>query len=491
MVSWPKTSRLALLALVAGCHRDPEPGTSLPEAAAALRGWHYTLVLAEDVTTAQVQVCFEGAPPRWFVAGHDDASHYAERARRLSDGHPLPKRNGSFSLQALGPGDCFAYDVSFFEMARAEGRSRRVRWVGDSVLLRSSMWLWRPDERPEHAEVTLTVQRPEGVEVSVPWPVHRGSARDADDPTFDLEPTAFRWLGYTAFGQLDVQRFQAAGTQIEIAALDGTLACDAACRRAWIVDAAQSSAMLYDGYPRAHLQALVLPVDGNGGGVYFGMAGRGGGAGVYLLLDSSASGGSLRGGWTTVHELLHHGMPYVDDAWMAEGWVSYYTEVMRTRMGHRSEEEGWQELYDAFERGRRTRRPTSLQRTSDNMHQTFAYQRVYWGGAAIAFFIDIALREDSNNEVSLDDAMKELRRCCGDAPHKWTAKQLLQRLDGWYGKPLFTEIAAQHLPRSGFPDVQRGFRSLGMQIEDGEVVLDPDHPHASLRASIMAPRRDR
>ena len=187
-------------------------------------------------------------------------------------------------------------------------------------------------------------------------------------------------------------------------------------------------------------------------------------------------------------DMLHHGMPFVEDAWMAEGWVSYYTELARTRQGHRTEAEGWQALREAFERGRRARRRGTLQEVSDRIHQSVAYQRVYWGGAAIAFFIDIELRVDSGGEVTLDDAMRELRRCCGDAPRKFTAQELLEHLDAWYGRPLFSTIARAHLGGTDFPAVDRGFRALGIGLTDDGVFLDEADPMAPARRDMMAPR---
>ena len=151
---------------------------------------------------------------------------------------------------------------------------------------------------------------------------------------------------------------------------------------------------------------------------------------------------------------------FAREAWMGEGFVSYYTELMRTRMGHRSEADGWRELAAAFERGRRGGRGLTLAATSARMMDMFAFQRVYWGGAAIAFEIDVTMRLDSDGRLGLDDAMRELRRCCGDAPRRWPAMTLLGKLDAWYGKPIFTTIAKKHLDRIVFPDT--GERTPGV-----------------------------
>ena len=196
----------------------------------------------------------------------------------------------------------------------------------------------------------------------------------------------------------------------------------------------------------------------------------------------------LPGGWTTVHEMLHHGMPFIDEPWMSEGWVTYYTELLRTRAGFRSEEAGWRAMVEGFGRGRRTRGMT-LEEASARMRELHVYQRVYWGGAAVALLVDVQMRLETDGARSLDDAMRELRRCCGDADHQWAARELLEELDAWYGRPLFSETARAVLSERELPDVEAAMERIGVQVVDGEARLDDEHPAAAIRRAIMAPRR--
>lgn len=490
MRAWPhRVLGATAAAALAACHpaeRIAEPH----EAAAVVEGWHYAVHIERDLASATVRLCFDAAPGDRLVAGDPAAADYVRDVRIVGTEQRLRRRGRTFELDAVEAGECIAYEVDFAEMARREGSGRRVRWVGASLLVRPSLWLWRPSRIPDREAISVRFDHDDALAVSVPWPVARGR-RGEKGAVYALDSTVYAWLGYSVFGRMQVERFTAAGTAIELVVLDAPLAASPAGLRAWITDAADTVALLYGTFPRDRLQVVVVPVDGGYGTVYFGAAGRGGGPGVYILMDDDARDDELPGGWTTVHELLHHGMPFVDEAWMGEGWVSYYTEVMRTRMGHRSEQEGWQELYEAFVRGKNGNRPMTLARTSQLMHRTFAYQNVYWGGAAIAFFIDVALREDSGGKVSLDDAVQELRRCCGDARHRWSAQTLLEKLDTWYGKPLFTRIADEHLQSEAFPPVEATLQRLGISIEHDRVMLDDDHPGAAHRRAIMAPRTDR
>lgn len=473
-----------------GCssHRSPAP-RALPEASAAQQAWHYTATLASDRSKIDVRLCFEGPPGDRLVSSNRRAADYIEHVR-VGD-RRIAKSGRTFSLSDVDAGECLDYVVDVLGMTRAEGFSRHVRSEGDSVLLRQSMWLWYPRGLPEDIDVTLTLNLPDGVEASVPWTAMPGEDRSARTCRYQLDSTVFQWIGYNAFGDLGLQRFETGGTEVEVATLDAPMRATKPGLKAWASDAVAASAELFGAFPREHLQMLVLPVEGSGSGsVYFGMAGRGGGSGVYILMDNLVDDHDLLGGWTTTHELLHHGMPFVDDAWMAEGWVSYYTELQRTRMGHRDEKEGWQKLYEAFGRGRRTERSGTLQEVSDHMHDNFGYQRVYWGGAAVAFAVDVAIRQDSGGEKSLDDAMRFLRSCCGEARHKWNANDLLAKLDAWYGKPLFTDVAGPILSQSAFPEVEDTLTALGIDTSSGRVLLDDSHPMAEQRRAIMAPRKN-
>lgn len=475
-----------MLAFALGCRANhsnaPGNGGNTASGSRAMT-WTYTASLGANAADIAVRLCFAGAPAAALRPVVPEAlEHVAEIAIEGRDGVILG-RDGVVPLDDMRANGCVRWRVDLDAIAETE-RSRDARRVGDSVLVRQSMWLLWPSDAPNEASPTITLELRDGVDASVPWRPVPNAAR-----TYVLEPTAARWLGYNAFGRVHAQQFDYRGTRIEIARLDEPITCGDDCLRAWIIDALEGAATLYGNYPRDRLQIVVVPVGGRpGGGVHFGAAARGGGPGVYLLLDASALLGDIVGGWTTVHELLHHGMPFVKDAWMSEGFVSYYTEITRTRQGHRDEAKGWLELWGAFERGRSGGRGMTLDATSRNMHETFAYQRVYWGGAAIAFDIDVTMRIATGGKRSFDDAMKHLRECCGDATSMYDARALLEELDRWYGEPIFTRIASAHLQSRELANVDAIYARLGMRHDGKAIVMDDGHPATAMRKAIMAPR---
>lgn len=476
------------LPLLTTCRRPTEPAApAVDSAPTPLRGWRYTVTIDHSLAWADVQLCLDGSPSARLVPSETAAAAHTKDMH--AQGQPLPQSGRGYDLGALAPGACVDYRVDLAGLEANEATQRTVGRTGRSVLMRPSAWLWQPEPRPAEAEVTLRFSLPEGMHVSVPWPTLTEHPRGTDSTTYVLDGTAFEWLSFVVVGDITVDRFARAGAEIELVTIDAPVACPPAGLRAWVEDAVDTVALLFEGrFPRERLQLVVIPVEGGGdSAVYFGMAMRGGGAGVQIFLDDQAEAEALPGGWTTVHELLHHGMPYIEEPWMAEGWVTYYTELLRTRAGHRSEREGWQAVLEGVGRGRRLGTELTLAESSEAMHETRAYQRVYWSGAAIALLLDVELRLESGGTRGLDDAMRELRRCCGDADHRWPARALLEHLDGWYGRPLFTQTADAVLAGHELPAVEAALARLGVGVGPDELHLDDEHPAAAIRRAIMAP----
>src|SRR5207244_449476 len=110
-----------------------------------------------------------------------------------------------------------------------------------------------------------------------------------------------------------------------------------------------------------------------------------------------------------------------DDAWLSEGFATYYQAVLRARAGFFSARYAWQKMHEGFERGRRQTSSRSLAETSARMGREYQYMRVYWSGAAIALLADVALRKSSGGKKALDDALRALRTCCLHDAHLYSA----------------------------------------------------------------------
>jgi hypothetical protein len=471
------------LALASACAHAPSPAPA---------AWHYQVTVPRDLGRLDVELCFpDRRLPARLVADDDAAARYVVDARVVG-GEPLTLDRGVLVVP-VGAGKCLTYGVDVERMI-SEVDSEAMARVEGALAGSPHLWLWRPEKLPDSAEITLAFALPDGVAASVPWPREPG-----EDARYRLSTTTFRWAAQVVLGKFTADRFAAAGTDFHVAVIDRPREISAVGIRRWISAAAETVALLYGDFPTPSMQVVVVPYPGSGDPVYFGMALRGGGPAVLLLISGGTPDAEFPGEWVAIHEFLHHGMPFIDhdDAWLSEGFVTYYTEVLRGRAGVRSERASWDALLSGFARGRRAGSGVSLTEESAGMHENHAYQRVYWGGAAIALLCDVALREAGS---SLDAAMRHLDTCCADTRHIWTGDAILRELDRWLptmvraAVPSLRALAEPILQRTGgpwrgpegaFPELSAVYRKLGVNMVDGEPTLDESASIAHVRRAIF------
>lgn len=451
-----------------------------PRAVDGAMRWRYHVRVPEALDRLEVELCFADGAPRRLILGDEEAAAATVDVRAVSGAATaaLDREAATIVLGRAGPDACVAYAVAI-EAALELGGSRQTARLGGAVSLDPQLWMWRPATLYEEIEVEVEFAPDPGVSVSVPWEP-RGEQR------YRAPFTTFTWSSQAVFGAFPKQVVEAAGARFDVAVIDLPRRLSEAGISRWLTTAAETVATLYGRFPAARMQVVVVPFPGGGGPVYFGMATRGGGPAALLLVASDAPDHAFPGEWVAIHEFLHHGMPFIRqaDAWLSEGFVTYYTEVLPTRRGFRSERAGWQALHDGFTRGRQDGGGQTLAEASRDMHERRSYQRVYWSGAALALLADLALR--SAGKGSLDAAMRHLQRCCAGASRMWPASEVLRELDAWVGKPLFVELAAAWLPSDAFPSVESVYGKLGLDVIKGELTLDENASDAATRRAIFA-----
>ncbi len=460
-------------------------------------GWDYVVAAGAALERLDVELCFRDRLPARLVADDADAAGYITDVRALPGGKALRVDVvGGYIDTAGATGRCVAYAVDVARLVDEVEERPTVR-VGGVVASSPHLWLWRPAKLFRESEVTLRFRLPEGVRASVPWPEEdEKGGEGGGSGRYRLSSTAFTWASRVVLGRFHEDRVEAAGAEFRVAVMDLQREISDEGVRRWISTAAETVAGLYGGvFPVPHMQVLVVPYPGGGDLVYFGSALRGGGPGLMLLISNAAADAAFPGEWVAIHEFLHHGMPFVDhdDAWLSEGFVTYYTEVLRTRAGFRGEAAAWRAILAGFGRGQGAAGALALADESRQMHENHAYQRVYWGGAAIALLADVALREAGG---SLDAAMQELRRCCAAAPRIWPAQQVLGEMDRWLASPhggvhrpapQLQALAGPILRSAAFPELASIYRKLGVSVVNGEPTLDESAPLAHLRRAIFTP----
>ena len=351
-----------------------------------------------------------------------------------------------------------------------------LRRVDRDLLASPDLWLWVPMPRPLHVPMRVHFTLPSGVTAALPW------VRDGED--FALSETAFSWKAGGAFTHAEPVSVPVPGGELAWVALGGGFE-HADAVRAWLGEGARASSLLFGGFPLPH--ALVVGVPGERGRSSFGMALRGGGPAVVILLDRQIDEQHLASDWTCTHEFLHLGVPRLppEDAWLFEGLATYYTEVVRARAGIITAAQAYQHLLDGFERGRKNAWLRSLRRASAQMRENRDFYRVYWSGAALAFLTDVNARRAGG--PTLDAALRSFAACCASAEQDWTAERVLAQLDASLGTPRFAPLAHAWLDRAAFPDEHAALAALGVSRGAGDEAIFQRAPDAAIRDAIMAP----
>ncbi len=493
----------------AGCDRgsttDPGANSERDESAGEASGsearWRYRASVDTELSRMQLALCIEGPTPLALVAGAD-AIRFV-RSAKLRGGDELERAGERLVLDTLGESGCVDLELDLAAMAD-EGERDATR-VGESLMLTPTLWLWHPAKIPTELDATLELDLPAGVHLTGPWPIE-GDRRRLDD-------SAFLWSAWTALGRFEPLEFEAAGCSFEVALLGSTPRASHEGIEAWIRGAAESSAELFHRFSRERASVVVISSSGWGSDpVHFGMARRGGGASAMLILDPAAKDDELIGEWVSTHEFLHFGMPLVGDPWMSEGFVTYYTTILRARRGllgrtlERSASESEADfqarcalemLANGFARSRANAR--TLERASALMRQQATYGHVYWGGAALAMDLDIQLRLASGGRRSLDDLMIAMLELIPVA-RRWTAAELFERFDreverwreaGELDREVSpSAIARVHLDARSTPDRIAKLEQLAVELDRGDDLRLLDQPidQVRLRQSLFTPR---
>ncbi|MDA1195399.1 MAG: hypothetical protein O2894_09470 [Planctomycetota bacterium] len=458
--------------------------TGSRSACAQSQGWDYVVRFDATLARAEVRCCFREFLPRRLVS-RSPASLSAFTFPAEPGGPRLVLRDEDNSLLPVDMDarrSCVRWEVDVARAAR-RGRMGPFRRVGRDLMIEPGALMLFPGMWPLAAHVTVRFELPEGYRVLAPWP------RTAEG-AYVLDVGSTRLLGRFAIGRFDTHVAQVAGSTVEIGVLDAPHAASAEGIRTWVHEAMRAVATIDGRFPTPRLAVIVEPVPGRDPPSPFGTSMRAGGGHVHLLLSNAAKDPALPGEWVAVHEMMHLALPWTfdEEAWLQEGFTTYYQEVLRARAGMISEREAWQNIEAGFGRGRRRGGVRTLALESRDMHREHAYHRVYWAGAAIALLIDVRLRSGSNGRYALDDFVNWWRAHRGGQVNANRGLDLLRAAEEALQVSPCSRIAVRWLESTDFPDVGPVYEALGIRARAGRVELDDTAPQAALRRAIMTSR---
>ena len=439
----------------------------------------YTVTAPGGPGALSVELCFGSDPPRVLHGAAGAGEYLADLRTTRGSARVRADTDDRLLISGARPGDCVAWTARIDE-ASAD-RAARFGLRRQAAILPSAAWLFRPRRPPRPPLLRLDLAG--GVAASVPWTPLPGGRPGRD---FVLDGSPGSWPDLTAFGSLELAEIRVAGARIRVATLPGDPPADRAQLLRWIQANARAVAAVHGRFPVPHAQVLVVPIGRGGEPVPWAQVNRGGGSGVHFFVNQTFPGDAFLADWTAAHELAHLLLPFVrrSDAWLSEGFASYYQNVARPRVGLLDAGTAWQKLYAGFRRGEASR-PMTLREASGEMRRRGAYMRVYWSGAAIALIADVRLRLRSGGTESLDTVLGRLADCCLPSSRRWDGPELLARLDTLGGNGIFMAEYDRWIDSRQFPDYRAAFETLGIETLGDELRYTPDQGARALRDAIM------
>ncbi|MDX1442213.1 MAG: hypothetical protein R3270_00405 [Gammaproteobacteria bacterium] len=472
-------ARSLLLAFAACC--IPAVASSNPTA------FHvYEVSVDAALTQLSVRACFADGLPDQLRADHTIAARATTEMRLKLNGRPVSfaPRGNVANFRRPSDDGCIEWDTDLDEIAGLDRMTSGYR-AGESLLLDPRSWLWRPWRMSANRDIEIRFTLPPGVSVSVPWQAVDG-AHPASRFRFGQGP--FDWPALMAIGRLQHDRIDVPGATLRLSMVDGPAKGNLDTAARWLKPAGLAVASLDGRFPRRTPQVLVVPLDGGRDAAPWAQVNRGGGAAAHFFMNSRADWSVFADDWIAAHELAHMSLPFVrrSDAWLSEGFASYYQNILRARIGLLGERQAWQKLHDGFRRGEKNTAGGTLREVTRSRQQRAWMMRIYWTGAAIALLADVELRERTNGEWSLDKVIAGLQECCLDEPRAWTARELFAEFDRLSNTDVFATLHEQTVHSRHFPAVRDLYERLGIRVDDQDrITLDDSAGLARLRQQIV------
>lgn len=245
----------------------------------------------------------------------------------------------------------------------------------------------------------------------------------------------------------------------------------------WIRHATRSVGSYYGRFP---LDGFALELRGR--------AGRGVGSGhaysgrrLRVNIGRRADAGDLASDWVMVHEMLHLVYPRMHrrHRWMREGLSTYLEPIIRARAGDLTERQVWERWTERLHNGLPRRGDRGLDRTP-------TWGRVYWGGTLFWLLADVEIRRATDNERSIEHALRAVVVAGGTGRVRWPVERALRIGDRATGTTVLLDLYRRLANTPVDVDLDELYRELG--VSDASSGFDDSAPLAHVRRGITRPR---
>ena len=360
-------------------------------------------------------------------------------------------------------------------------------WIQGNILTEIAVrvtdsrdWFWVPDKWRTNDTIRVEFEIPDGLSVSVPWERIPDMADEPGAPGYFLaRPVMLFKKSTVLFGQLQLEQVILPGGTLNLAVAAKTKE-NKDRYVAWMRRIARIVVDEFGQMPVPSTQVVVIPTWFGNESVPWGEVRRGNGSGLLVMPNNGATMAELVEDWTLYHEFTHLYHPFLGGKgrWVAEGFASYYQNVLRAKAGVISAEYAWERTIAGFARGeQQTRRGKTV--------ASGGLMRTYWTGAVMALELDMRLRRQ--NETTLGRVLGQFAACCLPASRTWRPLRFMQKLDEISDTKMFTDIYRVYSSGTDFPDYNNLLRSLNIDNSAGSLTFDV----SPLRDSIMMPEPEK
>jgi len=285
-----------------------------------------------------------------------------------------------------------------------------------------------------------------------------------------------------AASSLPAAQVKAAGATIDVSFASGNLDLPQASVLRWVSRAADAVAIYYGRFPVKTVQIRVQPVEGESG-VFDGTTWGYQGGYTRIALGQHASQHQLDFDWMLTHEMIHMAFPDVPDRhhWIEEGIATYVEPIARAQAGQLSVERVWRDMVRDMPQGE----PEAGDRGLDH---TRSWGRTYWGGAMFCLVADVRIREATQNQKGLQDALRGIVAAGGTIEYEWPVAEAFRIGDKATGSTVLSELYSQMKDTPVRIDLDSLWRRLGVAEADRAVSFNDRAPLAQIRKAITAAR---
>jgi hypothetical protein len=286
--------------------------------------------------------------------------------------------------------------------------------------------------------------------------------------------------GADAAPRADTTTLSVGGATVEVDFASGHLDLSRAELMAWVSSAASAVTAYFDRFPVPRFRIVIEPVPGKTG-VLTGTTWAQGGAHARVHVGEHTSVDDLAGDWVMTHEMIHTAFPDqpAQHRWIEEGISTYVEPLARAWIGRYPATKIWGDLMRDLPNGL----PAEGDRGLDHTH---TWGRTYWGGALFCLLADVEIRSRTHGARGLVDALRGILASGGNDQVDWSIERAFREADKAVGVPVLEELYKRMKDAPVAPDLPAMWRSLGVELHSGKLVLDDSAPRAAIRRAITA-----